>query len=207
MVAISRHLFDDEGAHRVQLTTDVENAPMRRVAERLGFTFEGVLRSFMPETDGPHDYAMYAIHEERLRGTERPHGPEQADDEVAGGPAGGTAAGDRPPPPTDRARARAVRAARRRRRGRLPAAAPRRGEPRAAASEGRRGARRDAEGLRAGCRGSDLAGHRRSCSRRRAPRREALTDEYISTEHLLLAILATPGSKAARHPPRGGAHA
>jgi RimJ/RimL family protein N-acetyltransferase len=61
VVAISRHLFDDEDAHRVQLTTDVENAPMRRVAERLGFTFEGVLRSFMPETDGPHDYAMYGF--------------------------------------------------------------------------------------------------------------------------------------------------
>jgi len=61
VVAISRHLFDDEGAHRVQLTTDVENAPMRRVAERLGFTFEGVLRSFMPEPDGPHDYAMYGF--------------------------------------------------------------------------------------------------------------------------------------------------
>jgi RimJ/RimL family protein N-acetyltransferase len=61
VAAITRHLFDDEGAHRVQLTTDVQNAPMRRVAERLGFTFEGVLRSFMPEADGPHDYAMYAI--------------------------------------------------------------------------------------------------------------------------------------------------
>lgn len=61
VVAITRHLFDDEDAHRVQLTTDVENAPMRRVAERLGFTFEGVLRSFMPEADGPHDYAMYGF--------------------------------------------------------------------------------------------------------------------------------------------------
>ena len=45
----------------MQLTTDVENTAMRRVAERLGFTFEGVLRSFMPSADGPHDYAMYAI--------------------------------------------------------------------------------------------------------------------------------------------------
>jgi RimJ/RimL family protein N-acetyltransferase len=61
IAAITTHLFDDEGAHRVQLTTDVANAPMRRVSERLGFTFEGVLRSFMPEPDGPHDYAMYAI--------------------------------------------------------------------------------------------------------------------------------------------------
>ena len=61
IVAITRHLFDDEGAHRVQLSTDVGNAAMRRVAERLGFTFEGVMRSFMPEPDGPHDYALYAI--------------------------------------------------------------------------------------------------------------------------------------------------
>jgi aminoglycoside 6'-N-acetyltransferase len=59
--SITRHLFADEHAHRVQLTTDVTNLPMRRVAERLGFSFEGVLRSFMPEPDGPHDYAMYAI--------------------------------------------------------------------------------------------------------------------------------------------------
>ncbi|HJR99024.1 MAG TPA: GNAT family protein [Actinomycetota bacterium] len=67
IVSIARHLFDDEGAHRVQLTTDVENTAMRHVAERLGFAFEGVLRSFMPEPDGPHDYAMYAITENDYR--------------------------------------------------------------------------------------------------------------------------------------------
>jgi RimJ/RimL family protein N-acetyltransferase len=61
IAAITRHLFDDEGAHRVQLSTDVANAAMRGVGERLGFTFEGVMRSFMPEPDGPHDYALYAI--------------------------------------------------------------------------------------------------------------------------------------------------
>lgn len=69
VASITRHLFGEEGAHRVQLTTDVENAAMRRIAERLGFRFEGVLRSFMPEPDGAHDYAMYGItkadHEER----------------------------------------------------------------------------------------------------------------------------------------------
>lgn len=61
ITAMTRHLFDDQGAHRVQLNTDLENAAMRRVAERLGYTFEGVLRSFMPGPDGPRDYAMYAI--------------------------------------------------------------------------------------------------------------------------------------------------
>jgi RimJ/RimL family protein N-acetyltransferase len=67
IVSITRHLFDDENAHRVQLTTDVDNGPMRGVAERLGFAFEGVLRSFMPEPDGPHDYAMYAITDDDYR--------------------------------------------------------------------------------------------------------------------------------------------
>jgi [ribosomal protein S5]-alanine N-acetyltransferase len=61
VAALARHLFDDRQAHRVQLTTDIENAAMRRVAERLGFSFEGVLRSFMPGPDGPRDYALYAI--------------------------------------------------------------------------------------------------------------------------------------------------
>jgi len=72
VVALTRHLFDNEGAHRVQLTTDVDNAAMRRVSERLGFTFEGVLRSFMPGPDGPRDYAMYAITQHDVRnGTDR----------------------------------------------------------------------------------------------------------------------------------------
>jgi [ribosomal protein S5]-alanine N-acetyltransferase len=54
-------LFEQEGAHRVQLTTDIDNAAMRTLSERLGFGYEGVLRNFMPSTDGPRDYAMYAI--------------------------------------------------------------------------------------------------------------------------------------------------
>ena len=36
-----------------------------------------------------------------------------------------------------------------------------------------------------------LARHRRDCSRPPATEAEALTDEYISTEHLLLAMVAT----------------
>jgi RimJ/RimL family protein N-acetyltransferase len=58
---LTRFLFREEGAHRVQVTTDVANAPMRRVAERLGFRFEGVLRGFMPTASGPRDHALYAI--------------------------------------------------------------------------------------------------------------------------------------------------
>jgi RimJ/RimL family protein N-acetyltransferase len=61
VAAITRHLFREEGAHRVQLSTDVANAPMRRVAERLGYAYEGTLRGFMPTGEGPHDYAMYGL--------------------------------------------------------------------------------------------------------------------------------------------------
>lgn len=58
---LTARLFDAGEAHRVQLSTDVDNAAMRRVAERLGFGFEGVLRGFMSSADGPRDYAMYGM--------------------------------------------------------------------------------------------------------------------------------------------------
>jgi RimJ/RimL family protein N-acetyltransferase len=55
------HLFEQERAHRVQLTTDVDNVAMQRVAEHVGFTREGLLRAFMPSKDGPRDYLMYGV--------------------------------------------------------------------------------------------------------------------------------------------------
>jgi Acetyltransferases, including N-acetylases of ribosomal proteins len=61
LIQLLTRLFEHEGAHRVQITTDLDNEAMRRVAERLGFRFEGVMRSFMPTVGGARDYAMYAI--------------------------------------------------------------------------------------------------------------------------------------------------
>jgi RimJ/RimL family protein N-acetyltransferase len=59
---LSAHLFSEHEAIRVQATTDLDNAPMRGVLERLGFGFEGVLRGFMPSAEGPPlDYAMYGL--------------------------------------------------------------------------------------------------------------------------------------------------
>jgi RimJ/RimL family protein N-acetyltransferase len=59
---LTSHLFAREGAHRVQATTDVDNAAMRRSLEKCGFSFEGVLRGFMPTVDGPaRDFAMYSM--------------------------------------------------------------------------------------------------------------------------------------------------
>jgi RimJ/RimL family protein N-acetyltransferase len=59
---LAGYLFAEVGAHRVQATTFVENTPMRRVLEKLGWTFEGVMREFMPNAQGGRDdYALYAI--------------------------------------------------------------------------------------------------------------------------------------------------
>ena len=59
---LSSHLFREEAAIRIQATTDVDNAAMRRALEALRFGYEGVLRGFMPGADGPpRDYAMYGL--------------------------------------------------------------------------------------------------------------------------------------------------
>jgi RimJ/RimL family protein N-acetyltransferase len=62
---VTDYLFDSEGATRVRLGTDVDNLPMRRLAERVGFRFEGVMRAFhqRPGEDSPRDYALYAMTE------------------------------------------------------------------------------------------------------------------------------------------------
>jgi RimJ/RimL family protein N-acetyltransferase len=54
-------LFERGIADRVQASTAVGNRPMRRVLEKLGFTFEGVMRGFMPVGDGRADFALYGV--------------------------------------------------------------------------------------------------------------------------------------------------
>ena len=50
-----------EGFARVQASTALDNAPMRRVLEKAGFAYEGTMRAFMPDGDGRADYALYAL--------------------------------------------------------------------------------------------------------------------------------------------------
>ena len=52
----------ENGLDRVQASTGVTNTAARRVLERAGFAFEGVLRGYFPG-DGREraDYAMYAV--------------------------------------------------------------------------------------------------------------------------------------------------
>jgi RimJ/RimL family protein N-acetyltransferase len=59
---LTRYLFSDPQTHRIQASTWVDNTAMRRVLEKLGFEFEGVMRSFMPTANAERqDYALYAV--------------------------------------------------------------------------------------------------------------------------------------------------
>jgi RimJ/RimL family protein N-acetyltransferase len=49
---MTRHLFDEEGARRVEGGTTPDNVAMRRIFEALGFVEEGTLRRFLPGNDG-----------------------------------------------------------------------------------------------------------------------------------------------------------
>lgn len=62
-------LFEDPETARVQASTWVENHAMRRVLEKLGFSLEGVMRSFMPRHGGGRDdHALYAVTREDWEG-------------------------------------------------------------------------------------------------------------------------------------------
>jgi RimJ/RimL family protein N-acetyltransferase len=57
-----RHAFDDQGAARVQLKTDLRNLQSQRAIEKLGAVREGVLRKHMMLPDGfIRDTVMYSV--------------------------------------------------------------------------------------------------------------------------------------------------
>jgi RimJ/RimL family protein N-acetyltransferase len=56
----SKYAFNN-GAHRVEGSTDVENLAMRRAFEKAGWNFEGVLKALFIEDGVPRDYYSYAI--------------------------------------------------------------------------------------------------------------------------------------------------
>ncbi|HSB55059.1 MAG TPA: GNAT family protein [Gemmatimonadales bacterium] len=55
------HLFQIEGLHRIEMLCGVENHASRRVAERLGFQFEGIRRQSAWITDHFADHAVYGL--------------------------------------------------------------------------------------------------------------------------------------------------
>ena len=61
--AITRFAFEALGANRVEIRTDDRNKRSWRVAERLGFRLEGVLRNECRDSQGLRDTRVYAVTE------------------------------------------------------------------------------------------------------------------------------------------------
>jgi RimJ/RimL family protein N-acetyltransferase len=59
VMLLTEYLLREE-MERVQASTAVDNVAMRKVLERAGYAFEGVLRSYASGEHGREDYAMYA---------------------------------------------------------------------------------------------------------------------------------------------------
>jgi RimJ/RimL family protein N-acetyltransferase len=58
---LSVHLLEETACKRCELWVDVENTASRRVAERAGFRFEGVLRSYAVVHQQRVDAAFYSL--------------------------------------------------------------------------------------------------------------------------------------------------
>ena len=61
MYLMARHVFDDLGYRRYEWKCNALNAPSRRAAPRLGFTFEGIFRQHMIVKGRNRDTAWYAM--------------------------------------------------------------------------------------------------------------------------------------------------
>jgi len=59
---LCRYAFEELGLERLELVTDPDNAASQRVAEKVGFRREGVLRSHMRHPDGRRrDSVMFSL--------------------------------------------------------------------------------------------------------------------------------------------------
>jgi RimJ/RimL family protein N-acetyltransferase len=61
MYLMMRHVFDDLGYRRYEWKCDSLNAPSRRAAERLGFTYEGTFRQALVRRGRNRDNAWFSI--------------------------------------------------------------------------------------------------------------------------------------------------
>jgi RimJ/RimL family protein N-acetyltransferase len=61
MYLLARYAFDDLGYRRYEWKCNALNAPSRRAAERLGFTFEGIFRQHMIVKGRNRDTAWYSM--------------------------------------------------------------------------------------------------------------------------------------------------
>ena len=61
MYLMARHVFEDLGYRRYEWKCNANNAPSRRAAERLGFTFEGIFRQHMVVKGQNRDTAWFSM--------------------------------------------------------------------------------------------------------------------------------------------------
>lgn len=61
MYLMARHVFENLGYRRYEWKCNAENAPSRRAALRLGFTFDGIFRQHMVVRDRNRDTAWFAM--------------------------------------------------------------------------------------------------------------------------------------------------
>ena len=62
------HLFDVARLHRIEIAVRPENVPSNRVAQRLGFGFEGVRPAFLHINNAWRDHNIYVMIEPARRG-------------------------------------------------------------------------------------------------------------------------------------------
>ncbi|HEV8245486.1 MAG TPA: GNAT family protein, partial [Polyangiaceae bacterium] len=55
------YAFAEVGLNRIQVCADTTNLPSLRVPEKLGFTKEGILRSYYRSASGFRDCALYSM--------------------------------------------------------------------------------------------------------------------------------------------------
>jgi RimJ/RimL family protein N-acetyltransferase len=58
---MARWAFDELGIARLEMTCAPDNPASQRVAERCGFTREGVMRSHMPFKGGRRDTVVFSL--------------------------------------------------------------------------------------------------------------------------------------------------
>lgn len=61
MYLMAKHIFEDLGYRRYEWKCNADNAPSRRAAERLGFTFEGIFRQHMVVKGRNRDTAWFSM--------------------------------------------------------------------------------------------------------------------------------------------------
>jgi RimJ/RimL family protein N-acetyltransferase len=66
LAAVARWALTEGGIQRAWLTTNTDNAASARVAEKVGFCREGILRRAGREDDGLHDLAIYSLLDDEL---------------------------------------------------------------------------------------------------------------------------------------------